>query len=67
MKENTYKVHSIVETLVVINRENCNIPAKSKGTILSIYNNGEAYAVEFCLNENDIKVVTVYSREIQYE
>lgn len=53
--------HDIVVTVCDIDREDEHVPAGSKGAIVSVYNSGEAYAVEF----DNFIVVTVYPNEIK--
>lgn len=53
--------HDIVVSTQDIDREDEHVPAGSEGAIVSVYNNGEAYAVEF----DGCKVVTVYPDEIK--
>ena len=54
---------SIITTSCEINRDGYLIPTGSRGTIVAVYKEGEAYEGEFC-DLPDNPVVTLYPKEI---
>ncbi|MEO6993368.1 MAG: hypothetical protein ABI273_07050, partial [Lacunisphaera sp.] len=57
--------HTRVRLTEVVEEAGERVPAGAEGAIVSIYNGGEAYAVEFVAGRKVPAVVTVYGRQLQ--
>ena len=60
----TIKEHDVVRVTCDIETEGERITKGMEGTVISVYRNGEGYAVEFDLGNSPISVVTLYPAQI---
>jgi type III restriction enzyme len=60
-----FKEHDVVRVISHIENEGEKIAKGTEGTVVSVYRNGEAYAVEFVSGQSSMVVVTVYAKQLE--
>ena len=60
-----FNEHDVVRVISNIENEGEKIAKGTEGTVVSVYRNGEAYAVEFASGQSYMAVVTVYAKQIE--
>ena len=61
----SFKEHDVVRTITDIEIEGEKIMRGTEGAVVSVYRNGEAYAVEFVSAQSSMVVVTVYPKQLE--
>ena len=59
-----FREHEVVRAITNIENEGEKVAKGTEGTVVSVYRNGEAYAVEFVAQASMV-VVTVYANQLE--
>lgn len=60
-----FREHQMVRTNKILEYEGSGVPRYSEGTIVHIYNNGEAYEVEFPIHDSYPILMTIKPEDIE--
>lgn len=60
-----FKEHDVVRAITHIENEGEKVAKGTEGTVVSVYRDGEAYAVEFAAGQSSMVVVTVYAKQLE--